>query len=82
MSDELDYQGARVRLQADTLSPTDMWRAAGADPQKRPAKWQELPQATDFIAYIAETAGKSDSFLIRTKEGRGGGTWAHWQIGL
>jgi len=26
--------------------------------------------------------GKAHSFLIWTKEGRSGGTWAHWQIGM
>ena len=82
MSDELDYQGARVRLKGDTLNLTDMWRASGSDTQKQPAKWHALQQAADFIGYIAETLGKAESLLIWTKEGRAGGTWAHWQIGM
>lgn len=82
MADELDYGGARVRLKGDALNLTDMWRAAGADTQKQPAKWQALQQAADFMAYIAETLGKNESLLVWSKEGRGGGTWAHWQIGM
>ena len=82
MNRELDYQGARVRLKDDMLNLTDMWRAAGGDQQKQPAKWRDLPQATDFIAYIAQTLGKSENRLTLTKAGKTGGTWAHWQIGL
>ena len=82
MNRELDDQGARVRLKDDMLNLTDMWRAAGGDQQKQPAKWRDLPQATDFIAYIAQTLGKSENRLTLTKAGKTGGTWAHWQIGL
>ena len=82
MSDELDFQGARVRLKGDALNLTDMWRAAGAPENKPPAIWQRQNQASEFIEFIADTMSKEHSLLIWTKEGRGGGTWAHWQIGM
>ena len=82
MSDELDFQGARVRLKGDALNLTDMWRAAGAPENKPPAIWQRQNQASEFIEFIAYTMSREHSLLIWTKEGRGGGTWAHWQIGM
>lgn len=82
MAEELDYQGARVRLKDDALNLTDIWKAAGSPANKQPYEWQRLPHAVEFVDYIADTAGKSRSSLIWTKEGRGGGTWAHWQVGM
>lgn len=75
----LIFNSTPIRDRDEMLCLTDMWKAAGRDPQKTPAKWQALPQAIAFIAEIAGKVGKSDE-LIRTK--RGVGTWAHWQIGL
>jgi hypothetical protein len=82
MSDELDFQGARVRLKDDALNLTDMWKAAGAPGSKPPAEWQRQSQATEFIDFIADTMGRAHNLLLWTKTGRSGGTWAHWQIGM
>jgi hypothetical protein len=79
---ELDYQGARIRLKGDMLNLTDMWRAAKADPSKQPAKWREHEGTRAFIDYMSETLRQEESLLFATKEGRGGGTLAHWQIGM
>jgi len=79
---ELKYGPNSIRTSDDSLCLTDMWRAAGEIESKSPAQWQKLPQAIDFIGYISQTMGKSHNKLVFTKVGRGGGTWAHWQIGL
>jgi hypothetical protein len=72
MPDELDFEGARVRLKDDALNLTDMWRAAGAPASKLPAEWQRQTQAAEFIDFTADTMGKTHSLLIWMNEGRGG----------
>jgi hypothetical protein len=79
----LDFNGTIIHDRAEMLCLTDMWRAAGSDPQQTPAKWRALPNTIDFIEHAALTIGKSDSDLFATQMGgRQPGTWAHWQIGL
>lgn len=78
-----EYQGEQVAYDpADQMwNLTAMHQAAGGDPAKAPAQWSRLPQSKEFMAALAEelTVGKSHSLVV-TREGRNGGTWAHWQI--
>lgn len=79
----LNYNGHVISDKDDMLSLTDMWKAAGADPQKAPAKWRALPSAKAFIEHVEVTIGKSDNDLVRTVNGgKTPGTWAHWQVGM
>lgn len=78
----LNYGGAAIRDRDDHLCLTDMWRAAGSDPSKQPAKWREHDGTKEFVSYIAETLRWEESFLFAAKEGRNGGTWAHWQVAM
>lgn len=77
---DLVYNGSLIHEKADKLSLTDMWKAAGSDAQKTPAKWQGLPSSKDFIEHVSLIVGKSD--IIKATRGKGGSTWAHWQIAL
>ena len=60
-----------------------MWKAGGGDLARQPSNWLASAEAKHFAAFLAEiqTPGNSGS-LVETKEGRGGGTWAYWQLGL
>lgn len=79
----LIYDGHVISDRGEMLSLTDMWKAAGADPQKAPAKWRSLPSSKAFIEHVEVTIGKSDSDLVRTVNGgKTPGTWAHWQVGM
>lgn len=80
MAHQLTYNGQTIRERADMLCLTDMWKAAGSPPSKRPSHWARLPQAVEFISKTLENVGKSDVWAQRS--GRGGGVWAHWQIGM
>ena len=83
-----------IRDRGEMLSLTDMWRAGGEDASKRPVVWLKSKQATDFVAFLAETVGISHHSgtgvknthygLVDTKSGgsSGGQTFAHWQIAL
>jgi hypothetical protein len=66
------------------LNLTDMWRAAGADPSKRPADWLRSQQAREFMAFLEDVG---NSHLLEReagnpRQGDGGATWAHWQLGM
>lgn len=76
----LVYNGAIISDRQEMLSLTDMWKAAGSDPQKAPAQWQRLPQAIEFIDHVADIVGKSHNNLILGLKRKG--TYAHWQIAL
>lgn len=47
---------------------------------KRPSKWLELPSTKEFLTEL-QTIRLSDS-LIKTAEGRNGGTWFHEDVAL
>ena len=85
----LVFNGHEVRTIGERLNLTDMWRAAGSDPSKAPAKWQDLPSTIEFVTHVAEilNVGKSDNEgnqgLIKiVRGGNNPRTEAHWQIGL
>lgn len=77
-------EGEPIRRRDEKLNLTDMWRAAGADPSKRPAKWRETDAARAFIAYVASDIRRADIELFEAAKGGvdAGGTYAHWKIGI
>jgi phage antirepressor YoqD-like protein len=80
---QLAYNGITIRDRDGKLNLTDMWKAGGADPSKRPAEWLRQEATVNFTDFLASTLTVGDAHsLTETKEGRGGGTWAHWQLGL
>ena len=74
------YNNTTISCRDEMVSLTDMWRAAGQDPQNAPAKWRALPGTSAFVEHVSDIVGKSDIF--RSMRGRNGGTFAHWQIAL
>ncbi|WP_226576520.1 KilA-N domain-containing protein [Acuticoccus sediminis] len=79
---ELDYNGRPICGRADMLSLTDMWKAAGAPPDKRPAEWLRHDGTKEFVECVAATVNVGKAHILEGQRGRAGGTWAHWQIGL
>lgn len=63
-------------------SMTDLWKAAGSDPQRTPAKWQETEGAKGFIAAAQRLLNIVSGDIIQSKRGRNGGTFAHPQVAL
>lgn len=81
-SEGLAFHGAAIRDRDQSLSLTDMWKAAGGDPSRKPAHWMRSEVARDFIAFVAENLKVAESQLCIVVAGRGGGTWAHWQVAM
>ena len=84
---KLEYKGISIRTADDDfLNLTDMWKACGSDPSKKPADWQRKEGAA-FIEFVADSQGVPVEHTLRKEPGNpqkgiGGSTWAHWQIGL
>jgi hypothetical protein len=80
---ELIYNGQAIHTKdADMLSLTDMWRAADCPIGKEPWRWVATDAASQFIDYIAENLNLARSEVWKAGRGKGGQTFAHWQIGF
>lgn len=72
---------ANIACENDLVSLTDLWKGCGSDPQKTPAKWQETEQAKSFIKAACKLLNIAKNDIIKSRRGKGGGTYAHRQIG-
>lgn len=77
----LNYQGHIIADKGDMLSLTDMWKAAGGDDSKRPANWARK-EGAGFIEAVSLSLNMPHGHIMRTQRGKGGATFAHWQIGI
>lgn len=75
-----NYNGGSVTFKTEDgvvyVNATEMSKQFG----KRPSKWLELPSAKEFLSAL-QTIRKSDS-LIKTIEGKNGGTWMHEDVAI
>lgn len=78
----LTYGGKPIHDRGETVSLTDMWRAAGSPKDKRPNDWLALAGTVEFVAAVEASFNAGQDGIIRGERGRSGGTWGHWQIGL
>jgi hypothetical protein len=78
----LVYNNVTLRAHGEELNLTDMWLAAGSPRGKNPAQWLKLHVVREFIDHICSIQNTTIHHIIRATRGKGGGTWAHWQIGL
>ena len=64
------------------VSLTDIFKASGKfDANKEPAQWARY-SGSQFIEFVAENLNMGKSHIYKTTRGKGGGTYAHWQIAL
>jgi KilA-N domain len=67
---------------SEMVSLTDMWKAAGGEERNKPVRWYSTDMGKAFVAFVADNLKSRDTDLWQTRLGRGGGTWAHWQLAL
>ncbi len=80
-TNKLLYSGNTIRIDNDKLNLTDMWRAAGADPSRRPYEWSRK-EGSPFIEAVTLSLNTPVERIYIAGRGKGGSTLAHWQIGL
>ena len=83
---KIEHNGVSVRNSdnGEFYCLTDMWKACGSDPNKKPADWQRK-EGAPFIEFIEENLKVPSGHIELIRVVRGGndpGTWAHWQIAL
>ena len=71
----------QISARGEMMNLTDMWKAAGKPSGRAPADWREVTTTIEFVEHFALTAGGAGNLFV-TRQGRSGGTFAHWQIGL
>lgn len=73
---------SNVKVENNMYSLTDLWKLAGSDPQRSPAKWQESEPVQRFLTTACKFLNVGISDIIKSKRGKGGGTWGHKQVAL
>jgi hypothetical protein len=76
------YNGQPISVNDEMLCLTDMWKAAGSPDNKDPWRWSQTQEGSDYIEAAKENLNHAKNVVWKTGRGRGGGTWAHWQIGF
>ncbi len=82
----LTINGKPVKTNADGLiSLTDLFNIAchggDADGKRDPRRWKD-EAGQDFIAAVAQSLNVPAADIYKATKGKGGGTFAHWQIAL
>lgn len=81
-----DFRGARIRREGDYLHATDMWRACGADPSRKPYEWFRQKGTRDLLAAAERQAigGHPIASPLRSDkgDGRGGNTWLDKRVAI
>lgn len=78
----LVYNGAAIRLRGEMVNLTDMWKSAGSDPAKRPSEWLRHDATVEFVECVAAAHNVGVAHIMRGTRGKGGATFAHWQVAL
>lgn len=83
---QLIIGGSAIRTnEAGLVSLTDIYAAADreglADGKRKPGDWARESGA-DFIDFVASNLNTRKTGIYKTTRGKGGGTFAHWQIAL
>jgi hypothetical protein len=77
----LVYKGEIIRDKGDMLSLTDMWKASGGYDSKRPYEWSRK-EGAPFVEAVSLSLNTPVERIYTATKGKGGSTFAHWQIGL
>lgn len=66
-----------VRTEGDLVSLNDIYALAGSPKNQSPYEWSRLPTTVQLIENLSENLNTEISRIIKSKRGKGGGTWAH-----
>jgi len=78
-----NFHGIQIAFEGkEKINLTDLWKAAGEPDGKEVWRWQETEQAINFINATVNSLNLAKNEVLKTKRGKGGGTWGHWQIAL
>ncbi|OQW93477.1 MAG: hypothetical protein BWK79_10930 [Beggiatoa sp. IS2] len=82
---KLSYNGNDFLLdiaEGNMISLNAIYEIAGSPENNQPYEWKRLPQTQELIDSLAKKLNVQKEDIIKTKRGKGGGTWAHWQLAV
>lgn len=71
-----------IRTEGEMSSLTDLWKGAGSPKSMAPNDWVRLDSTQQLIDTAIGMLNTVSDRIIKTKKGKGGGTWGHKQIAL
>lgn len=75
--------GAVIRQAENSLvNLTDIFKASGETNQNRDPRQWSRKEGASFIHFVADNLNVPEKHIYKTTRGKGGGTYAHWQIAL
>lgn len=77
----LIYNDVEIPQKNEMISLTGAWKAAGSPVNKEPYNWSRFEGAA-FVQAVSMAHNLSVTQVMTKKRGKGGATFAHWQIGL
>ncbi len=80
----LEYGKATITVDKTNnfVSLNHLWKAANSPKGKDPRNWLELDQSAKFIYALEVKLNVHLTDILKTRRGRNGGTWGHWQVAL
>lgn len=81
---KIPYQGSEFFLNiadGNMVSLNSVYEMAGAPENQSPYEWSRLPSTKSLIESMSNE-NTEKSRILKSKRGRNGGTWAHWQLAL
>jgi len=73
---------SNVRVENEMFSLTDLWKLAGSPKNQNPNDWQRTESAVNLIDAATEILNTVKNHIIKSKKGKGGGTFSHKNIAL
>jgi hypothetical protein len=64
------------------INLNQIWKASSESITRDPRHWLESGDVKKFIEQLTKELNVGIFDILKTKRGKGGGTWAHWQIAL
>lgn len=71
-----------VKFEGEMISLTDLWKVAGSPKSKNPNDWMRQDSTIQLIDAIIGILNTVSDRIIKTKKGKGGGSYAHRNIAL
>ena len=73
---------SKIHHEGDMVSLTDLWKEADSIREKAPNFWINQDTTQQLIETVANMLNATQNCIIKSKRGKGGGTYAHKQIAL
>ena len=71
-----------IHSDGEMISLTDLWKEAGSVETKAPKFWLSNEETKGFLRAVSKMLKVTETYLLKIKRGKNGGTWGHKQIAL